>query len=118
MEWITVFLIFLMLSTEIVWSVNKIYISVKASIDNLIVDSKRKKALKKRRLERTKDMLDIGRDDLDNPFVNIDINDAPKNITRKNSTRHTRVESGFVEDSLRAQKINNGNDLEVQLLGE
>lgn len=119
MEWLTVFLIMLMLGTEVVWSLTKLYIVGKAKIKEFIQRRREKKERKRRKLERETGHKPIINQDQENYFAvqdNEKSTGSKPNLKRQHSkVRHTRVQSGFMEDSLRAMKKTNPQD---QQLGE
>lgn len=118
MEWLTVFMIMLMLGTEVYWSLKKIYLAVKHSMSTQVAKIKRKKARKQRKKDK-----ELGIDgDTTITQENADyisVKDLPTKVDtpeekKRDTVRHTRVESGFKEDALRAMKTNANSDLVTQ----
>jgi hypothetical protein len=76
MEWITVFLILAMLTTEVVWSLNKIYRSLQQKVKDQMAKFKRKKERKLRKKMRESVQQALIKPKLDNDnYFNAD---APK----------------------------------------
>ena len=118
MEWLTVFMIMLMLGVEVYWSLKKIYLAVKNSFRKQVAKIKRKKARKLR--NKGKEDAKNGDTTITQDGDYISVADLPAKVdmpsekSRRDTVRHTRVESGFKEDALRSFKKDDNNNLVTQ----